>query len=82
MNIRYTSMIDGTGKETGGSQSGEQDRVVDVNVAFVGRGALVLEGVEAKSKKSVSLVFANEPDLYGELTKLRVAGDNEEDKKS
>lgn len=74
-------MIDGTGKETGGSQSGDQDRVVDVDVAFVGRGALVLEAVEAKSKKSVSLVFASEPDLDGELTKLRVAGDKQ-DKKS
>lgn len=70
-------MVDGTGKATGGSQSGEQDRVVDVDVAFVGQGALVLESVEAKSKKAVSLVFAKEPDLYGELARLRVATDEE-----
>lgn len=80
LNIRYTSMIDGTGKETGGSQTGEQDRVVDVDVAFVGHKALVLESVAAKSKKVVSLVFANEPDLHGELAKLRVAGDKKEKK--
>lgn len=71
-------MIDGTGKQTGGSQSGEQDRVVDVDVAFVGQKALVLESVAAKSKKAVSLVFAQEPDLQGELTKLRVAADKKD----
>lgn len=71
-------MIDGTGKQTGGSQSGEQDRVVDVDVAFVGQKALVLESVAAKSKKAVSLVFAQEPDLQGELTKLRVAADTKD----
>lgn len=70
-------MIDGTGKQTGGSQSGEQDRVVDVDVAFVGQKALVLESVAAKTKKEVSLVFAQEPDLQGELTKLRVAADKD-----
>lgn len=79
LNIRYTSMVDGTGKKTGGSQSGDQDRVVDVDVAFVGPGALVLEAVEAKSKKAVSLVFAKEPDLYGELARLRVAKDDEKE---
>lgn len=74
-------MIDGTGKETGGSQTGEQDRVVDVDVAFVGQGVLVLESVSAKSKKPLSLVFAKEPDLEGELAKLRVAGDKKDKKK-
>ncbi|CAN0507999.1 unnamed protein product [Ectocarpus sp. 12 AP-2014] len=81
LNIRYTSMIDGTGKETGGSQTGEQDRVVDVDVAFVGQGVLVLESVSAKSKEPLSLVFAKEPDLEGELAKLRVAGDKKDDEK-
>lgn len=80
LNIRYTSMIDGTGKETGGSQTGEQDRVVDVDVAFVGQGALVLQSSAGKSKKAASLVFAKEPDLDGELTKLRVADKKEDEK--
>ncbi|CAM9411444.1 unnamed protein product [Scytosiphon promiscuus] len=80
LNIRYSSMIDGTGKETGGSQTGEQDRVVDVDVAFVGQGALVLQSSAAKSKKAASLVFAREPDLDGELAKLRVADKSKDEK--
>lgn len=68
-------MIDGTGKETGSSATGEQDRLVDVEVAFAGQGALVLETKTGSSSKIGYLVFAAEPDMYGELAKLRVEGD-------
>lgn len=73
-------MIDGTGKQTGGSQTGDQDRIVDVDVAFVGQEALVLQSAESESKSAASLVFAKEPDLEGELTKLRVSDKKEDDK--
>lgn len=74
MNIRYTSIIDGTGKETGSSATGEQDRLVEVVVAFVGQEALILETNAEKTKKTGHLIFAKEPDINGELAKLRVDG--------
>ena len=77
LNIRYTSMIDGTGKETG-SSAGDKDRLVDCEVAFVGQGALVLETTTGKTNKVGYLVFAEEPDIAGELAKLRVQGDKKE----
>lgn len=70
-------MIDGTGKETG-SSTGDQDRVVDVDVAFVGNGALILETKTEKTAKVGHLVFAKEPDMNAELAKLRVEGDVKE----
>lgn len=75
LNIRYTSMIDGTGKETGPSKTGEQDRLVHVDVAFVGHGSLILETKTGKAMKVGHLLFAREPDLEAELATLRVAGD-------
>lgn len=68
-------MIDGTGKETGSSNTGEQDRLVEVAVTFAGREALVLETRAVKTMKTGHLVFAKEPDIDGELAKLRVSGD-------
>lgn len=70
-------MIDGTGKETG-SSAGDKDRLVDCEVAFVGQGALVLETTTGKANKVGYLVFAEEPDIAGELAKLRVQGDKKE----
>lgn len=70
-------MIDGTGKETG-SSAGDKDRLVDCEVAFVGQGALVLEATTGKENKVGCLVFAKEPDIAGELAKLRVQGDKKE----
>lgn len=72
-------MIDGTGKETGSSATGEQDRLVDVDLAFVGEGALVLETRPEKGKSIGYLVFAKEPDLESELAKLRVEGGDKND---
>ena len=63
-------MIDGTGKATS-SAKGDMDRLVDVEVAFVGQGALVLETKGSDSKPG-RLVFAKEPDLDAELATLRV----------
>lgn len=75
-------MIDGTGKKTGSSSTGELDRVVDVSVAFVGRNALVFTTHDAKRKgdnKEGSLVFTRERDLDLALAELRVDGIEEED---
>ena len=52
--------------------------MVDCEVAFVGQGALVLETTTGKTNKVGYLVFAEEPDIAGELTKLRVQGDKKE----
>lgn len=77
LNIRYTSMVDGTGKKTGSSFTGEQDRVIDVSVAFVGQKALVLNTFDSEKKveiKEGSLVFVRESDLDLALAELRVDG--------
>lgn len=82
LKIRYTSMIDGTGKKTSSSSTGELDRVVDVSVAFVGRNALVFTTYDSKRKgdnKGGSLVFTREPDLDMALAELRVDGIEDED---
>lgn len=52
--------------------------MVDCEVAFVGQGALVLEATTGKENKVGCLVFAKEPDIAGELAKLRVQGDKKE----
>lgn len=74
MNFRYTSLVDGTGKATS-SAKGDKDRVVDVEVAFVGQGALVLETKGSTKSKAGRLVFAKEPDIDAELANLRVQED-------
>lgn len=70
-------MVDGTGKKTGSSFTGEQDRVIDVSVAFVGQKALVLNTFDSEKKveiKEGSLVFVRESDLDLALAELRVDG--------
>lgn len=69
-------MIDGTGKETGSSSTGDEDRLVDVRVAFVGQKALVLvtSTTNGKTTNAGQLVFIKENDLEAELAKLRVGG--------
>lgn len=76
-------MIDGTGKMTGSSFTGEQDRVVDVSVAFVGSNGLVFTTFDSSGKKEEnkegSLVFVREPDLDLALAELRVDGVEKEE---
>ncbi|CAN0357578.1 unnamed protein product [Discosporangium mesarthrocarpum] len=73
--MRYTRMIDGTGKEMQ-SGKGELDRVVDVDVVFSGQEVLVLrpKGPSAGAGAGGQLVFRSEPDIGAELAKLRVEG--------
>lgn len=70
-------MIDATGKQSGSSSTGEQDRVVDVSVAFVGQNALVFTTMNSQTtgvNKTGILVFARELDLSAALAQLRVDG--------
>lgn len=71
LSIKYTSMIDGTGKEiTSGSAA--MDKVSEFGVLFVGADVLVLEPKGIKSAEVPLMVLQKEKDLRDALEKLRV----------
>ncbi|CAM9131171.1 unnamed protein product [Choristocarpus tenellus] len=77
LSIKYTSMVDGTGKEVK-SGKGELDRDFEVDVAFAGMDVMVMalkgkgEGDSARGGNWGQLVFRREPDISDALAKLRV----------
>lgn len=68
-------MIDGNGRKTGSENTGAPDRLVDIDIPYVGENAMVvLTPPSTKQPKGGQLVFVNEIDLAGALEDLRVNG--------
>lgn len=74
LKIKYTSMIDGTGKEILAGKD-ENERIVDLDVVYASSAAIIcnIPGETAfENNGSSLLVFFKEGDINAELEKLRV----------